>query len=187
MNNSRLILRVSVAVALMMFFQSVANSADFFGPVISLPQQEVLEKSSPSYQISAKVSDDNGIESVVLHYRTIGSNDRFRDLNLIPSRSDGFYSAVIPGAHLEHPGIEYYIEAEDHAGNRTQQPSSDSPKEIFFEEAINVAREEEKSASGKKWWWIALGVLAAGALVAASDDGGSDGGGATLNVEAPTP
>ena len=177
-----------VLIFFMLLFHTVVNSADFSAPLIVLPFNEALEDSA-GYKISARVTDDGGIETVSLHYRTIGSEDDFQVIPLVPDRSEGFYSVVLPADQLLRPGIEYYVEAKDRASNISQEPFPDQPRQVFYASAQAPVKTGDAGSSTKKWWWIGLGVLATGALLAAANNDGGDSGdtGATLSIEAPAP
>ncbi len=169
--------------------QKPSISADFSAPFINLQLNEVLENSD-SYKISAEVTDEGGLESIQLHYRTINSGTTFRTLPLVPDQGGNFYSATLPVEYLQHPGIEYYVEAKDRASNISQNPLPNQPRQVFYANAQTSLETGDANPDTKKWWWIGLGVLATSALLAASssdDNSSNDDTDITLTIEAPTP
>ncbi len=171
--------------------QNASISADFSAPLIALPFNEALGNSA-SYKISAQVTDEGGLESIQLHYRTIDSDEAFRMLPLTSDRSGDFYSATLSAEHLRRPGIEYYVEAKDRASNISRQPLPSQPRQIFYGNVQTSLETGDAGSNTKKWWWIGLGVLATSALLAASsDDGGGSndntGSGSTLTIEVDIP
>jgi hypothetical protein len=115
------------------------------------------------------------------------------------------YSTTLPKAVM--PGIEYYIQAVDKAGNsilhgHTFSPlivgvtTKAPPKSQSALATISDQPEEKRGIS--KWVWIGVGVLALGAAAAGGGGGGSSGGEpppagldepttGTITLTAPTP
>ena len=87
---------------------------------------KVLAKSDcipTSETITANITDDTGITSVVLWYR-IGQDQKFTSTPMKREEGDTFGATLIA---LEIPGgeygtLEFYIVAEDEAGNRSKSP-----------------------------------------------------------------
>jgi hypothetical protein len=184
-------------------------SGDLIAPEVS---HEVIPGSleaGSSVQIKATVTDNVGVKSVTLFYRTKGTNEYKRAaMNRIDDTDE--YATTLGKDDLVSPGIEYYIQAMDLAGNSVLQGYSFSPLSVSVvppaapkaKEAESVAekappsgetiREEpvtEKKKS-KTWLWIALGVLAVGVIAAAAGGGGSSDGGdttGTVVISGPNP
>ena len=174
-------------VLFILLFSSTVRSADFSAPLIVLPLDQPL-KGTGGYRISARVTDDAALEEVMLHYRTINSGEAFKTQAMVPERNDGFYSVVLPARQLQQPGIEYYIEARDHASNISQEPFPNQPRQVFYAASPASSDSGNTTPGGRKWLWIGLGVLAAGAVLAAgngSNDKSDDG--ATLIIDASVP
>ncbi|MGI9302801.1 MAG: hypothetical protein ACR2RB_08855 [Gammaproteobacteria bacterium] len=140
-----------------------------------------------SLTIAATVTDDAGVGAVALFYRHIGSSD-YERVFMTKIKETAMYSATIPAESVQDPGIEYYIEATDTAGNALLRGFSYSPLIVSVappaaQSSIAAAPTTEKKPSGSKTWlWVLVGVgVAAAAAVAASSGGGGsdDGGGAT--------
>ena len=93
------------------------------------------------------------------------------------------YHATIKSDQIKAPGVEYYVQAMDNAGNTLLHGYSFSPLSVKTTngDAANVASGDtaailasEEEESSNKWLWIGLGVLAVG-LAAAAGGGGGDG------------
>lgn len=144
---------------------------------------EVLNELAP-LGISAKVADNSSVQSVVVYYRTVGMGE-FERLVMKPSQDD-IYAATIPGQAIQPPGLEYYIEATDVAGNTSLKGATFSPIRLSVQgdvatpdtSASSGSSQNAQTASGEsgnKWFWIIGGALAVGAISALSN-GGDDGG-----------
>lgn len=152
-------------------------------------------------RISATVTDNVGVKSVLLFYR-ISGNANYKRAAMIKSQQSVYYYNI-PAEEISKPGMEYYIQAEDLAGNTLLQGHSISP---MVAKVSGTASADEKFTSSKstsgqstssgsiwknKWLWVGVGALVGGVALAAGG-GGGDGGGATrqdatITVTAPTP
>ena len=183
-------------------------SGDLVAPEVS---HEVIADSleaGSSVQIKATVTDNVGVKSVTLFYRTKGEEDYKRiSMNRIGETNE--YAVTLGKQDLVEPGIEYYIQAMDLAGNSLLHgysfsplavnvvapvaPTAKVPKAVAEGETIR----EEPPAEKKKtntWIWIAVGALALGVVAAAAGGGGGgdDGGtpppdSASVTITAPAP
>ena len=181
-------------------------SGDLVAPQIT---QEIYEQTvapDSDHRIMVKVTDDFGVKQVTLYYRTIGTGEYQRRTMQRISTSDNYY-ATISADEIRQPGIEYYIQAMDLAGNTLLHGADFSPLSVKLEPSATVADTtdatdtmaadlaadtgEKKGVS--KWVWIGLGVLAVGAIAAAGGGGGGDSAApppadtATLSISAPEP
>ena len=179
-------------------------SGDLIVPEVIHKPDTSNVRSGDSKAIRATVTDNVGIKSVTLFYRPIGAKNYVR-LEMKPVAGSDDYEAVV--SDIESPGIEYYIQATDLAGNTLLNGYEFSPLVISATEAKggndaavgeNTADSKPAAASSsfdKKWLWIGLGVLAAGAALAASGGGDGSGGGdpaakpdsSSVTVTAPVP
>ena len=107
--------------------------------------------------IAANVTDNRGIASVTLHYRSVGDL-RYLSTAMIP-RGGKSYLGVIPAFIVTPVGVEYYIEARDEAGNVTLSASAADPY------TIRVAGERPWY---KKWWVWGIGAAVVGTSVGVS-------------------
>ena len=80
-----------------------------------------VDEGSTTPSINVQVSDGgSGVKSVRLNYRRSGSNGGFVTVELW---SDGQVTpSSIPGGDIRSEGVEYFIEAEDELGNRSEWP-----------------------------------------------------------------
>jgi hypothetical protein len=157
--------------------------------------------------ISVTATDDTGIKSVILHYRVVG-DAKFKSLTMVKGEGSDKYIAEIPEDDVRIPGIEYYIEAADLAGNKVLRGYSFSPLKVVvvpagYQETVVATpspetkpedKSQEKGFFARNWMWIGLGVLAVGGLAAAVGGGGGGGGGGdntpstgSITVSAPVP
>jgi hypothetical protein len=162
-------------------------SADLIAPQVI--HENISEPAAPgsNQKFTATVTDNVGVQSVTLFYRTVGSKDYKR--KPMSNSGSSTYSAVVDASEIREPGIEYYIQATDSAGNNLLHGYSFSPLMVSVsataakpapvaQKEASIAPKEEKSSN--KWLWIGLGVLA----VAAAAGGG--GGGDSAAPPAPT-
>lgn len=193
---------ILVLVAHMLSVNAVA-ATDIQAPVITHTPTEAPVKEGQGFVLTATVSDDTEVAEVLLFYRTIGQKEYSRiEMRALANSED--YSATIPGWKLLKPGIEYFIQAEDTAGNSVLygfsfspvavavastsplQPKSTIPKKDSSAFASNGTSKSKKS--GKKWIWIGVGAAVLAGL-AASGGGGDSGpsGPSTTDVDVVAP
>jgi len=187
--------------------QLALPSGDLIAPQIFHEPITENVKSNSSQQIKANVTDNVGIKTVTLFYRTIGTTN-YKRISMSQSKGTNEYSTTLGFEAMVEPGIEYYIQAVDLAGNALLHGYSFSPLKIGVlpteaTEKTHIAQTQPDSDDApsdkkkiNKWWWIGLGVLAAGAVAAAASSGGDDGGNptaaptvetGTVTVGAPVP
>lgn len=174
-------------------------SGDLVAPEIQSPP--ITKKIPPGERtiIHATVTDNVGVKNVTIFYRNIGAID-FQRKEMMREIGTEDYSVTL--SEMMEPGIEYYIQATDQAGNTILHGHTFSPLTLTVssdalpqegQDAMAVAPQDEKTEEKKgisKWVWIGLGVLAVGAIAAS---GGDSGGGTTvattgtINITGPTP
>ncbi len=173
-------------------------SGDLVAPEIIQPKYIDSVAKGDNHSISVVVTDNTGVKQVVLYYRVIGTSNYQRKLMRKVKNTDN-YQVTLRAKKITPPGIEYYVQAMDHAGNTILHGYSFSPLSVKTTSATAVvvennpktsSSEDDDSIFTNKWFWIGIGVLVAGA--AASGGGGSGGGGggeptATLTVNAAEP
>ena len=86
--------------------------------------------------ISCTASDNIGITSVVLYYRTVGAAD-WKTLTMV--KQNDKFSATIFGSDLTLDGIEYYIVAYD-AYNSIAKGSAETPYTVIIKDASAISR-----------------------------------------------
>jgi len=182
-------------------------SGDLVAPKISHTPNTKPISQGESYYITATVTDNVGVKDVLLFYRTIGATEYKR--LLMDNGGNDLYSKEIPSSDLLSPGIQYYIQAEDLAGNTLLHgysfsplvvkvnPGKDSegnPIALFGAGSKSIQLTEQggqkESIWKNKWLWIGVGVLAASVALNNSGDETSPPPakpGATMVISAPVP
>ena len=171
-------------------------SGDLIAPEIKSPP--ITEKLPPGERpiINAIVTDNVGVHSVTIFYRDIGETNFQRKEMALEAGTDN-YSVTLPA--IIEPGVEYYIQATDQAGNTLLHGHTFSPltvntpagafaqpdKETVFDSNKVVADKPEKGIS--KWVWIGLGVLAVAALASGDDDDAPETGSIVISAPPPSP
>lgn len=168
---------------------------DMIAPTVT--HQPISESvvAGSSYKFKVRVTDNVGIRSVILFYRTMGSKT-YRSIAMrSTTQTEDLYTVVLEAEVITAPGIEYYIQAQDLAGNTVLQGHSFSPLTAKITapavemEAVTELTETptpvlknglaQKSLLYKnKWLWIGAVALVAGAVAASSlggDGGDADG------------
>jgi len=193
--------------------QLALPSGDLIAPTITFVPPNELVSVGSSQKISAKVTDNVGVQSVTLFYRTVGTESYQRALMSRGGDADHYSTMIFD---VQAPGIEYYIQAVDLAGNTLLKGYSFSPlvinvrrSKISKSERVLTEPEPEKVAAtptnqeirdtleksskfdSTNWLWIGLGALAVGGLVASGSDSGGGGGSVTptgtIIITAPSP
>jgi hypothetical protein len=163
--------------------------------------------SGAMHRIQATVTDNVAVDTVSLFYRHVGATQYQRKPMLREALGSDVFSVTLGHKDLAAPGIEYYIQATDMAGNSVLYGYSFEPIKLSvvsdtgstadatdneYTEPTN-ADGKEKKKGGSKWIWIALGALALGAVAAAAsgggggDSGGGGGDSGTVTVSGPVP
>ena len=172
-------------------------SGDLIAPVVTQDKYENTVRPGTDHEVEVKVTDNVEVNLVTMFYRTIGKGE-YKRLTMQKVGTSDLYVVKIDADEIVSPGIEYYIQAMDLAGNTVLHGHSFSPLSVKLDtanalvaesnkdELIKTKSDDEKGIS--KWVWIGLGAVLVGAV--ASDGGGDDGGGTTtgtVNITGPTP
>ncbi len=178
-------LLMSVLLVFSPFTTSVSlaqSSIDIIPPkVLHEPETETIESGSP-YVVTATVTDEGGVDRVTLFYRKTGESD-YQSTDLLRSSGGDTFMLELDATDLSEPGLEYYFEAEDVAGNTLLRGFAFDPLVLKVSAPSNFADSapaEDKgglSISSNKWLWIGLGAVAVAGLAAAGGGGGGGGGG----------
>ena len=160
-----------------------------------------------AYQIKAVVTDNVGVETVLLFYRVVGS-EVYKRVQMSHVEGTDEYTITLSYEETVEPGIEYYFQAIDYDGNSLLYGYSFSPLQLNIAKKASVSTTDlaqtekndsqapHKKPEGKvsKWLWIGLGVLAVGvvAAVAGGDEGSDDGSAGkpetgTIVISGPSP
>ncbi|KPJ93770.1 MAG: hypothetical protein AMJ53_06565, partial [Gammaproteobacteria bacterium SG8_11] len=104
-------------------------TGDLVAPEVS---HEVISDSleaGSSIQIKATVTDNVGVKAVTLFYRTTGTEE-YRRVSMNRLGDTDEYAVTLGKTELIEPGIEYYIQAMDLAGNSLLHGYSFSPLKV---------------------------------------------------------
>jgi hypothetical protein len=174
-----------------------APEIDLVAPKILHARPMGIFHGGQEIEIVATVTDPgSGVAGVRLFFRSKGERN-YRVLEMIPDTNDR-YRATIPGEAAEDPGVEYYLEAEDRAGNRVQtlRPPDLSPTFVEVKSPTVWERFQgnDKPWYKKPWVWTVAGVVVLGAAASMGGGGGGGGGGGagspttgTITVDSPVP
>ena len=171
---------------------------DLMAPTI---QHEPPAQASPAEEkllIEATITDNVAVEETTLFYRPLGYPE-YSSINM-ELIANHLYSAAIPREEVQEPGIEYYIQASDEAGNMVMRGFSFSPLIVTVTPALpGVEEKKDQAIAGieepqesfrlateepavkpwyKKWWVWTLVAVVIGGAAAASGGGGGGGEGA---------
>jgi hypothetical protein len=188
----RLMLAVLIAVSQVASGFAAAQEADTEAPVLIHRQADSAGVAGELQTFLARVSDDFEVESVTLYYR---QNDE-GGFTQIPMRAlfDSLdeYMIAVETVESAYPGLQYYIEARDAAGNMTSRGFEYAPIVLPLEPAAVIADNRpvttpvaapppapESSGLSTRTLIIGLGALVLLGAVAGSAGGGGGGGGAT--------
>jgi len=128
---------MSMAIVLGASHPVYAQTADIEAPVL-IPRQIDSGVAGELQTFLARVSDDFGVEQVLLHYRQ-GDSGGFRNIPMRPLLdSIGEYMIAVETQVAAYPGLQYYIEAVDAAGNITNRGFSYAPIVLPLTEAVPV-------------------------------------------------
>ncbi len=83
-----------------------------------------LQKSAGNKVISVTITDNIGVVSAKVSYRSITTNNAFTTTNLTLNATNGKYEATIPEATYGPMGLEYFFTASDAIPNTTRSPLS---------------------------------------------------------------
>lgn len=202
------ILRRSLVVLLIFSFSCSSllhaqqTAVDHIAPSIThTPSAAALTAGQPTV-FAAAVTDDRGVESVTLFYRPVGASN-YESLQMVQSPGTNLYKAVLPDAVVQPPGLDYYIQATDLAGNILLRGSSFSPfaaavvrgvetgsgpTTVAVTKQPSVQAKASKKMSPLKWVMVAVGVGAIAALAGGGGGGSSSGpvGNDNIDPAAPT-
>lgn len=198
---------LSGLLALSLFSQQ-AMAIDFIAPQIEHKLATEQLPQGDDHLVTAKVTDDTAVASVIVHYREKGTRD-FQPMLMQNLDGSSHYEARIAGTSINAAGIEYFFEATDSSGNTLEMYGSDGEpfsvavvqQEVSVVNRINISvpnggkasqvssRSADQSVlpikkkNNKTWLWVGLGILAAAAIAGAA--GG--GSGSTDSGPAPGP
>ena len=128
-------------------------------------------------EIWANIQDNYGVSRAELFFRNRG------DLNFdsvpLQDMGNGEYAGVVPGRSVTGTEVEYYLVAQDVAGNVSYAGTLQKPNKVAL-----VANPAVKPWYKKWWvWGIVAGVAAAGAGAGIAMGGGGGGNGSQKTTD----
>ena len=169
--------------------QSIAQqqAPDFEAPLIE-HDETVFSASDTSQVFSAQVVDNSEVSSVKLFYR-INEEDEYSEIDMDRVADSAFYTASVSKDENddEISTIEYFIQAEDSAGNVVLKGFAFAPltRDLASLQTITTAPSEEPVPSSEpeviaekpksRVLYYVLGALAVGALAVGLSGGGDSG------------
>ena len=106
--------------------QLALPSGDLIAPQISHEPLNEKIKAGTSQQIKATITDNVGVKTVTLFFRTVGAKD-YKRIQMNQVEGSDEYVTTLGFEDTVEPGIEYYIQAVDLAGNALLHGYSFSP------------------------------------------------------------
>lgn len=149
---------------------------DVAAPTLIHEEMEKVTNIKAELLIKAHVSDDVGVQSVIVNYRRPEAQD-YKQVSMSRVGTTDEFQAAIPTDFVQEPGLEYYIQATDLAGNAVLRGYAFAPLTLAIEDLPLLGSdntEQEKKASKRKWLWIGLGILATAAIASSGGGGGDD-------------
>ncbi|MGI9302758.1 MAG: hypothetical protein ACR2RB_08640 [Gammaproteobacteria bacterium] len=189
---------LSLSLAYLPLLHAQQSATDHAAPVIRhTPSATPLAAGRPAV-FAAAVTDDQGVKSVILHYRKKGAQ-QYRRETMMPSAGTSLYKTTLPYEAIQAPGVEYYIEAADLSGNVLLRGSSFTPllatvtqlaptTPVAAKKAVTAQAKKKPGGMGTlKWVLAALGVGAVAAIAVAAGGGGGGGDNNELVVTGTVP
>ena len=122
-----LTLLICCQVALPLIADTSLDEMDKNAPTINhVPAKKPVTENEP-FIISASVKDDNRVSQVIVFHRIKGQQN-YLSTEMTPLGKQNIFSATLSAETIKQPGVEYYIQAFDAAGNSTAFGLSFDPK-----------------------------------------------------------
>lgn len=109
--------------------QLLTSTGDLIAPEIIEEEYQATASPGQDHEITVRVTDNIGVDKVILYYRTMGRGD-YRTLPMKRIEYTDNYRARIDAEEMVTPGIEYYIKAMDYTGNALLHGHSFSPLSV---------------------------------------------------------
>ena len=91
-------------------------SVDVEAPTITQEKYTDTIDKNKSHKITVTVKDDVAVKQVIVFYRVIGT-EKYKTQTMQNIKGSDDYIATISPKQIRPPGIEYYVQALDKAGN----------------------------------------------------------------------
>ncbi|MDR2877209.1 MAG: hypothetical protein LBV36_04110 [Chromatiales bacterium] len=198
----------AAVVALLMICPLAGQASDIDPPTVAHTPPEKFS-SGETLRILARVTDEMGVDEVVLFYRSAGEIS-YRQMPMVSASGSSLYSAILPDD--VGPRIEYYIQASDTAGNvvlgklfdpyvvlveqtsfsaagdgvaSATTPSAAQPTTaIQTSSGASLGTSADERRGINRWVWVGIGAVVLAAIAGLSDSGG---GGAHDAQSGPAP
>ena len=155
----------------------LAADPDLVSPVIEHQAATGAIKGGTPIKMLAKVTDDIGVKSVTLYYRTEGMTS-YRTLEMGLDSESGQFTAIIPGDEVVTSSLEYYIQATDVNGNTVTRGGRNFPLSIaLVAPPVESTPTDDKQEPSYTWAWVVGGLLLGAAALSGGGGGGGDDGG----------
>jgi len=171
-------------------------AVDVEAPTITQEKYTDTIDTNKSHTITVTVKDDTAVKQVIVFYRIIGT-EKYKSQTMQNIKGSDDYTATISPKQIKPPGIEYYVQALDNAGNSLLHGYSFSPlsvKTVAGSAAVvattstdkipEPSKEDDEGIS--KWVWIGLGAVVIGAAASGGGGGGTTPT-ATLSINSAEP
>ena|SRR3989338_11391466 len=122
---------------------TLPSDSDRIPPVIKHQSSEQAAATGKPMIIKATITDNAAIKEAALYYRPMGNAEYF-NVNM-KAEGNNVYSATIPADDVIEPGIEYYIQVSDKAGNMVLRGFSFSPLTVMVEPVLPFTEPEKES------------------------------------------
>lgn len=178
----------TLLIAFCMYQPALHAQEDNVPPIIDHVQETGTVAAGTPYSLTARVTDNDqvNINEVNLFYRTISETD-FLERSMIPSERDNEFVYRFDPAEIKEPGIDYYISAEDVAGNTQTNGFSFDPNRINVGPpdpmAGNIENTDLAVNEKPKTYLYVLGAILAAGVVASLSGGDEDPQTTTFQVE----
>lgn len=168
-----------------------AQSTDTAPPLIEL--EELTEGTADRTQVfTAQVTEDDELAGVTLYYRRAGQLP-FTPAPMEALGTTGYFSVSIPTDFDDVRTIEYYVQAQDEAGNRTVSgyafdpyqrtltPSLEpikgtvaAPADLAASTSMASVADAKSPLLKRRWFQVTLGILAAGVIASVAQESSED-------------
>lgn len=153
---------LSLFVLLLLFPLSLFAQEEVLPPNLDIAAPEIGDQPSaesvPSgndLTLEVTVTDDVAVHEVSLFYRTLGGQRYVRVPMLLKGKDR--YLFTLPGRMVQGPGIEYYLQASDKAGNTVTRGTPSFPREIQV--VAEPHPPQVRPWYKRPWVWAIVGVV----------------------------
>lgn len=158
--------RRCISLLVVTMFLSSSLMADTTLPIITHNVDNEEIPAGSRYTVEAQVTDDGTIDDVRLNFK-LPDQPSYSSRQMLPIESNGF-QAVLQPDEVREPAIQYYITAQDAAGNQQSRGFAFDPLQIRVGPAALASSSDagESSSSGNKRVWYLVGAVAVAGLLA---------------------